>query len=424
MLTARRKVRIARAAGERAGRATLAAVALACAGLLLAAPGAIGQRGERGHACKRHRWLTVWSVSDATAQRPAGAGGSQSHRMIVSPQRGGSVVRIRFSNRFSQEPLQIAGATVADAAFGAGLEGHVRTIRWHGRHRLLLPPGKTRWSDPIRMHVAARHRLAVSYYTRHSSPEAVHPWAGRTSFLSTESAPNLTDSMDGSGYTLTTDSVTVIDRLQVRAARSWGEIVALGDSITDGNGATPNLGSDWPERLGRRLRHRGLEWTVDNAGINGNLLIGRSPRSRTGPNAVRRFKADVLSLHPRDVIILEGINDLMFGRSADEVIGALKQLLRRARDAHVEAQIATLLPTPLLDARVEGGERRRQKVNRWIRSQHLAPVVDWDRTLRGHSDHTTIRPRWDADSVHPNDRGYARMARTFEARLLPPVRCR
>ena len=86
-------------------------------------------------------------------------------------------------------------------------------------------------------------------------------------------------------------------------------MVALGDSITDGHGATTNGNDRWTDVLARRLQAspdtRNIG--VSNQGIGGNHLL----TDGLGPNALARFDRDVLApAGVRWVIVFEGVNDL------------------------------------------------------------------------------------------------------------------
>ena len=110
-------------------------------------------------------------------------------------------------------------------------------------------------------------------------------------------------------------------------------VVTLGDSITDGHGATTNGNDRWPDRLAERLQAtpatRGL--SVLNQGIGGNKII--TPVA--GPNALARFDRDVLSIpNVSHVVLLEGINDIGTSGdtriSAEALIEGYRQLVLRA----------------------------------------------------------------------------------------------
>ena len=131
----------------------------------------------------------------------------------------------------------------------------------------------------------------------------------------------------------------------------------LGDSITDGVGATAGADRRWPDLLARRL---GGRWGVANEGISGNRLLNDG----IGANALARLDRDVLALPGIDtMILLEGVNDLglSFGHitgplaemihqrpqdriTADDIIAAYRQIIARAHARGIRVIGATILP--------------------------------------------------------------------------------
>ena len=100
--------------------------------------------------------------------------------------------------------------------------------------------------------------------------------------------------------------ISAIDVLSVKGAAS---IVALGDSITDGHGATTNGNDRWTDVLAARLQtsRQTRNIGVSNQGIGGNHLL----TDGLGPNALARFDRDVLAqAGVRWLIVFEGVNDL------------------------------------------------------------------------------------------------------------------
>ena len=82
-------------------------------------------------------------------------------------------------------------------------------------------------------------------------------------------------------------------------------MVVIGDSLTDGNGASPGRDQRWPDHLSRRLAPHGV--AVLNAGISGNRLL----RDGMGKSTLARFEHDALG-YPGvvAVIVLLGTNDI------------------------------------------------------------------------------------------------------------------
>jgi hypothetical protein len=81
----------------------------------------------------------------------------------------------------------------------------------------------------------------------------------------------------------------IVSGIQIETAAPAGAVVVIGDSTTDGNGATIDANSRWPDFLAARLAPGNV--AVLNAGISGARLLG----DRMGVNALARFDRDVLS---------------------------------------------------------------------------------------------------------------------------------
>jgi lysophospholipase L1-like esterase len=134
----------------------------------------------------------------------------------------------------------------------------------------------------------------------------------------------------------------------------------------------------------------------------------------------------------RDVILLEGINDIGFSQltnpetaphtdvSADQIIFGMEQLIEAAHLRGLRIFGATLTPFGGADYFSASGEVKREAVNSWIRdSSGFDGVIDFDRVVRDPSDPTRFLPVYDSgDHLHPSDTGYAAMAASVRLACL------
>ena len=162
-----------------------------------------------------------------------------------------------------------------------------------------------------------------------------------------------------------------------------------------------------------------------NAGIAGNRVLSDAAFN-VGINAQARFDQNVLAQPGvTHVIFMEGINDIGQARenptpSADDVIGAHKQIIERAHARGLKIFGATLTPFYGAAYYTEVGEAKRQAVNDWIRTgKAYDGVVDFDKATRDPNDPRKFLAQYDSsDHLHPSDAGYKAMAEAVDLGLF------
>ena len=189
-----------------------------------------------------------------------------------------------------------------------------------------------------------------------------------------------------------TDQWFFLCGVDVLAASEAGGIVALGDSLTDGNISTIDAFCRWPDQLARRLAAKGGRPVgVMNNGLGGNRIL----HDIRGDSGLRRFDRDVLAQPGvTHVIVMLGTNDLRNRWAkpeeevtAEQMIAGLKQMVVRAHSAGIKIIGATLTPfgneTFMANAWNPTREKHRVAVNEWIRTGGaFDAVADFDAALR------------------------------------------
>ena len=357
---------------------------------------------------------------------------NQTVRHIVRTSAGGDGVRVRVSNLFGVQALKLGPLHVA-RSLGAGRVDTATNVAltFNGSTSVTVAPGQEAWSDVVSMAVPGGADLAVSFFvpekalpqTLHASSNRPFFWAAGNVTTQAELAP--APSMPAWSPTLW---ITGID---VQNTTARGVVVAIGDSITEGSGSTFNALASYPDYLARRVAADSqlAGYSVVNAGIGGNRLLGDDVVAAFGERLINRFDRDALKVTGAShVIVLIGINDIGIGaqsprlaRSAAELQAGLKTLVEQARAAHIKIFLGTVPPFEGASYYSTEGEAKRQALNTWIRgnSAQATGIVDFDAATRDPALPTRLLALYDSgDQLHPSDKGYEAMSRAVDLAML------
>ena len=354
-------------------------------------------------------------------------------RQIFHLSIGGSAVRVHLSNAFGTEALHFTSVHIArplSTASSAIDPASDRPLSFAGNADVLVPAGAEFVSDPLQIEVAPSSDLAVTFHL--DSPparETGHPGSRATSYYvhgDFVGAASLTDPKH-------VDHWYQVAGIDVQAARGAAAVVAIGDSITDGHGATTNGNDRWTDVLAVHLQSSSATRNigVSNQGIGGNHLL----TDGLGPNALARFDRDALApAGVRWVIVFEGVNDLggiAFKGDASaadhaalvqRILAAYEQMISRAHAHGLRVYGATITPYTGSGYYHPGpqNEADRQAVNQWIRAAgHFDAVIDFDAVVRDPQHPDQLLPAFDCgDRLHPSPAGYKAMGEAIPLDLF------
>jgi lysophospholipase L1-like esterase len=374
------------------------------------------------------RWIGSWAASQQLVEPGNALSPEDLHdamlRQVVHLSLGGTEIRVHLSNRFGSLPLHVTAAHVAkplSASAAKIVPGSDKTLTFSGSPEVTVPAHAEYISDPIPFAANALSNVVITLHIDLvPADQTGHPGSRATSYIvhgdsvSSVVLPNAK----------TADHWYFIAGIDVTAAQDAGAIAVLGDSITDGHGATTNGNDRWTDVLAQRLQAEAgtRNLAVLNQGIGGNRLL----TDGLGPNALSRFDDDVIT-QPGVLyaIVLEGINDIgMLTRDGDvsrsehdalvkRMVAAYEQMITRAHTHDIKIIGATIMPFvgsnyyhpgPSTDA-------DRQAVNEWIRTPgHFDAVIDFDKVMRDPHHPERLLPAFDSgDHLHPSPAGYAAM---------------
>jgi len=332
------------------------------------------------------------------------------------------------SNTFGTAPLTVGAAHIAlrdkDSAIVPASD---RALAFNGQPMIAIPAGATVFSDPVSLAVPPMADLAIDLFLQGStnapSPLTMHNAALQTSYAS-ESGNHVGQATFPVAKTF--QNWFLLSRVEVTAPESVGAVVTLGASLTDGARSTPDTNSRWPYQLAKRLVGLSAPMAVLDEGIGGNRTLGEGAFA-SGANALARFDRDVLAqTGVTHVIIADmALNDIGNARenpspTADELIGAQKQLIARAHARGIKIYGAVLTPFEGANYFTQVGEAKRQVFNQWVRtSKAYDGVIDFDVATRDPSHPARFLPQYDSgDHLHPNDIGYKAMADSIDLALF------
>ncbi len=359
------------------------------------------------------QWVCTWAAA-AEFTGPGDMPGSpltdRSLREIVHVSVGGQSMRLRLSNEFSKEPVEIKSIYVADALDSCDINTRtVKYLTFNGKKKVTVGPGQCATSDVCKYNLKPLQRLSITICYGATPVNATsHRGSRTTSYL-----------MDGVSKPnkpfATTERVLHWYNIAAIDVPSNGQqcVAVLGNSITDGRGSTNDLQNRWPDKMAEAFAKAGCDIAVANLGIGGNCVV----EGGLSEPALKRFDRDILGQEGvTSVIIFEGVNDIggSKGRSeqvAKRLIEAYQEMIAKIHHQGQKVYLATI--TPFGKSFYDDTffkEAARQTVNQWIRNNNMADgYLDFDELMRDPEHPNQLRSDLQEDWLHPNAKGYEMM---------------
>jgi acyl-CoA thioesterase-1 len=181
-------------------------------------------------------------------------------------------------------------------------------------------------------------------------------------------------------------------REETGTARAYdGTIIALGDSLTAGLGVA--MEDAWPARLQEMLHEAGYDWEVINAGISGETSSG----------ALSRLKW-IISREPGIVILQTGSNDGLRGIPPEVIEENIDRSVRMLRENDITVVLAGMHMVRNLGREYTEAFAR---IYPAVAARHDVLLIPF--LLEGVGGEPALNL---PDTIHPNERGHAVIART------------
>ena len=383
-------------------------------------------------------WVASWAASPHAPLGTEGPFAAASYDNVTLSQvlrvsEGGTSVRVRFTNRYGAAPLAIGAARIVliDAA-GAEIDGTSRTLAFGGEPGAVIPRGAPFASDAVDLAVPDLARMKVEFFLPTATGPCTCHLTGVDQLLVSPAGNFVGKPFEPAARA---QFRAFLSAVEIDSPDAHGTIVAFGDSITDGVGATSGMNRRWPDVLADRLQAAGQEWAVANAAISGNRVL--SPGM--GESALARFDEDVLSLPGvKYLIIFEGVNDIgqRFGPrrpgqpnfpgldqpqiSVEEMIAGFKQLIARAHAKGIRVIGSPIGPYKGASYWSEEGEAARQRINDWIvGGGAFDGVVRLDTAFADPADPAKMRDGYHmGDFLHGSDAGLKAVGESIDLALF------
>lgn len=377
--------------------------------------------GGKPGADRADAWRPAWVL----APLPPGDGPTYDRhtvRQTLVLDAGGTALRLRFTNELGSQPVSFGPVRVnlLDAQ-GQPLPGGSVAVTFGGGALASIPVGAPLLSDAVTLPVTKGQRLALSIHYPEPAIVAGHRPQVEVASGDRTGQPG---PLAGAEVKRSPSPLSGVEVLGGMAP----VLVAIGDSITEGDVTHQAPGGTYPRRLSAHLAARGGaagRTIVLNQGISGNRLL----RPNAGANMLARFDRDALGqTGVTDIVLLIGINDIGNGSikpgeevTAAQVIHGLSQLRDRAHAHGVRIHAGTLLPYEGAKYFRPDGEVLRQAVNEWLRSPAAGfdGLVDFDKGMRDPAHPARLLPAYDiGDRLHPSEAGYEAMAKLVDQALF------
>jgi len=371
------------------------------------------------------KWVGTWTASPyATASdgQPPAALANSVLRQVTHASLGGNKIRVQYSNKQGTQALVIKSAHVALCKATPLVDGSIDTatdkaLAFGGMAGVSIPAGMEMWSDAVDFALPALGNVSITTaFGTVPSDLTSHNGARTDSYVQTNSSDVSVANMSSAAKN---QHWFFIAGMDVMAPMDAKGIVAIGDSITDGRGVTPNANNRWTDLLAARLQKNAATANVSimNQGIGATNLSGG------GTAAEARFARDVLSQSGvKYAIIFDGVNDINGGATSAAMKATYDKLIKAGRDKSLLVYGATILPFGGNAYWTDAHEKVRTEVNAYIKGGAFDGYIDFEAAVTdgktGNNAPSLLASTKSADQLHPGPEGYQMMADKVDLTLF------
>ena len=366
-------------------------------------------------------WVGTWATAPQTVVKSFmpynNCMTNRSVRQVVKVSIGGDVIRLKLSNIYSMQPVEIRSIYIAHAKDSFDIDAKTaQYFKFGNSYKTVIPAGKQIVSDALKFNLRNLERVAITInYT--SAPEipTVHMGSRTTSYIM-KGVTNAHSNFEKAFRENHWYNISGIDVYTM--SNNMSAIAIIGNSITDGKCSTDNAQNRWPDVMSEmlQLKHKITNQGVLNLGIGNNRV---TVPGGFGALAKERFDRDILMQSGvKKVVIFEGVNDIGAARSgssetvARQIIESIQGMVKKAKARKMKVYLGTITPFKGAGYYSHFHEAARLYVNDWIRSQakNVDGILDFAKLLQDPNDDRRMKREYASnDWLHPNPAGYKAM---------------
>ena len=366
-------------------------------------------------------WVGTWATAPQTVVRSFmpynNCMTNRSVRQVVKVSIGGDVIRLKLSNIYSMQPVEIRSIYIAHAKDSFAIDAKsAQYFKFGNSYKTVIPAGKQIVSDALKFNLRNQERVAITInYTSAPEVPTVHMGSRTTSYIM-KGVTNAHSNFEKAFRENHWYNISGIDVYTM--SNNMSAIAIIGNSITDGKCSTDNAQNRWPDVMSEMLqmKHKITNQGVLNLGIGNNRV---TVPGGFGALAKERFDRDILMQNGvKKVIIFEGVNDIGAARSgssetvARQIIESIQGMVKKAKARKMKVYLGTITPFKGAGYYTHFHEAARLYVNDWIRSQakNVDGIVDFAKLLQDPNDDRRMKREYaSSDWLRPNPTGYKAM---------------
>ena len=366
-------------------------------------------------------WVGTWATAPQTVVRSFmpynNCMTNRSVRQVVKVSIGGDVIRLKLSNIYSMQPVEIRSIYIAHAKDSFAINAKTaQYFKFGNSYKTVIPAGKQIVSDALKFNLRNLERVAITInYTSAPEVPTVHMGSRTTSYIM-KGVTNAHSNFEKAFRENHWYNISGIDVYTM--SNNMSAIAIIGNSITDGKCSTDNAQNRWPDVMSEmlQLKHKITNQGVLNLGIGNNRV---TVPGGFGALAKERFDRDILMQNGvKKVIIFEGVNDIGAARNgnsetvARQIIESIQGMVKKAKARKMKVYLGTITPFKGAGYYTHFHEAARLYVNDWIRSQarNVDGILDFAKLLQDPNDDRRMKREYASnDWLHPNPTGYKAM---------------